>query len=71
MCTVSPYEKIEIDLDFCWSVLDHFTAPILGGILRVVRQFVITDMLEPCGLLVEVGACELVVEMQCGVWKFG
>ena len=56
---ISADEEVEIYGDFCGS----FGGELFGGVLGMIRSFG-TLLFEPGCLLVEIGACELVVEMQ-------
>ena len=61
MCAIGAEEEVEADFDFggAWRLA------VGGGILcGLRREFV----LEPGFLDFEIGACELVVEIECYIW---
>ena len=56
-------EEVEFYGDFCGSLWGE----LFGGVLGMIRLFR-PLLFEPGYLLVEIGACELVVEMQGYIW---
>ena len=67
-CGVGPVgadEEVEIYADFGGS----FGSALFGGVLGMICSFG-TLLFEPGRLLLEIGACELVVEMQGYIWHF-
>ena len=58
-------EEVEIYGDFCGS----FGGGLFGGFLGMICSFGML-LFEPGCLLLEIGACKLVVEMQGYIWHF-
>ena len=58
-------EEVEIYGDFCGS----FGGGLFGGVLGMICSFG-TLLFEPGCLLLEIGACKLVIEMQGYIWHF-
>ncbi len=67
MCTIRTDQEVKVDWDFFWSLFILREALFLGGVLRMASPFRITVLLEPGCPFVEVGTCELVIEVQCGI----
>ena len=60
---VGAYEEVEIYGDFCGSFWGGLVGGLLGWVLGMICSFG-TLLFEPGRLLLEIGACKLVIEMQ-------
>lgn len=69
MSTICTNEQVEIYRDLGCPLLVMPESIILGRILRVVSLFGVALLFKPSGLLIEVRACQLVVEVQRDIRK--
>ena len=63
-------EEVEVDSYLRSSVLLFFGNVGLGGVLGMIRFWSLASPLKPGCIVIEIGACKFVIEVEIDVWHF-